>query len=192
MNASPTPLRIWIDGAEQPLRPAGRITIGRTPENDISIVHPMVSRHHLVIEWRGGHWTVVDVGSTNGFYADGMRVPSMILHGNHRIRLGDSAVGPVVDITAVPPAWGHPGSAQQHSAPIPRSIPGPGRAAAAGVSGALAAPHLQALHQNVSAVYQIGADGQISPQAGPGHRDRLQGQGPVEHRPHPRQRHRCQ
>lgn len=182
MNASPTPLRLWVDGTEQRLRQAGRFTIGRTPDNDIPIVHPMVSRHHLAIEWSGDAWRIVDVGSTNGFYADGKRLTGMMLSGNHRIRLGDNAVGPLVDIAVMQPATGgHAAPAQYRSAPIPhrgaqpppRAHPAPMRPAPPGFSGASAAPHLQALHQNVSAVYQISPDGQISPQGGSGQREAI-------------------
>lgn len=181
MNAPPTPLRIWVDGTEQRLRPAGRFTIGRTPDNDIAIVHPLVSRQHLAIEWHGTFWSAVDLGSTNGFYVDGVRRPGMQIHGNQRLRLGDATTGPLLDIAVSAPVgnisrpMSRPSPPPQsgsmaRSGPMIRPSQSPPpfvHSGGAGFSGAAAAPHLQALHQNMSAVYQVSSDGQINPQVQP-------------------------
>jgi ABC-type multidrug transport system ATPase subunit/pSer/pThr/pTyr-binding forkhead associated (FHA) protein len=186
MNASPTPLRIWVDGTEQQLRPAGRFTIGRTPDNDIAIVHPLVSRQHLAIEWRGVGWSAVDLGSTNGLYVDGVRTPGLNLQGNRRIRLGNSMTGPIIDIAVTRPSPPGAASSGRPSGPHrqvgwpqrgamnqPRSGPMNRLPAPPGFSGAAAAPHLQALHQNMSAVYRVDPDGQITPQAGSARRESI-------------------
>ncbi len=43
-----------------------RITIGRTPNNDIVIVDHSVSRFHAYLRFDGKEWLVADAGSKNG------------------------------------------------------------------------------------------------------------------------------
>jgi general secretion pathway protein A len=43
-----------------------RLLIGRHPWNDVQLDHDSVSRHHAMLVREGGHWTVVDLNSTNG------------------------------------------------------------------------------------------------------------------------------
>jgi len=43
-----------------------RITIGRTPNNDIVIVDHSVSRFHAYLRFDGNAWVVADAGSKNG------------------------------------------------------------------------------------------------------------------------------
>ena len=52
------------------------ITVGRAPENDVSIADPRASRVHLRIEPRPGGHRVVDMGSQNGTFRNGRRVRS--------------------------------------------------------------------------------------------------------------------
>lgn len=43
-----------------------RITIGRTPNNDVVIADPSVSRLHAYVRQERGAWRVADAGSKNG------------------------------------------------------------------------------------------------------------------------------
>ncbi|MFD1814214.1 FHA domain-containing protein [Rhodococcus gannanensis] len=76
-------------GAERwdldPDRP--RLTVGRSGESDVSLPDDEeVSRIHAVIEFVGGHWTLLDDGlSRNGTYLNGDRIT-----GRRRLRPGDS------------------------------------------------------------------------------------------------------
>jgi hypothetical protein len=47
-----------------------RITIGRTPNNDIVIVDHSVSRLHAYVRHDGKSWIVADAGSKNGSWLD--------------------------------------------------------------------------------------------------------------------------
>jgi DNA-binding NtrC family response regulator len=74
-----------IDGASLqvvPLPGAGTLTVGRSQQCDVSIDSGSVSRHHanFVI---GADVEIEDVGSSNGTYVDGARLPN-----NQRTRLG--------------------------------------------------------------------------------------------------------
>src|SRR5205814_865743 len=46
---------------------AGRVSVGRAPENDIQVDDPSVSRHHLCLHV-GASIQVEDLGSANGTY----------------------------------------------------------------------------------------------------------------------------
>ena len=186
--------RVIVDGgAPHPLGGAQRITLGREPDNDIVINHPMVSRRHLAIEWRGTAWCLVDIGSTNGFFVNGRRMAEFMVPGTTQVRLGDVNTGPIVDLVVDVPASGGrpPSSGSGRSVPSrpgppvsrpmqsgyppsgPRSagfpgapVPASGQMPAHAPGGrqyrvdpmpqeVLSAPHLQALQQNVSAVYRL-------------------------------------
>ncbi|MBU0515364.1 MAG: sigma 54-interacting transcriptional regulator [Proteobacteria bacterium] len=51
-----------------------RITIGRHPDNDVSLPDPHVSGRHVEVFFVGGEYRVKDLGSTNGTLLDGRRV----------------------------------------------------------------------------------------------------------------------
>lgn len=50
------------------------IRIGRDPDNDIVLDHPLISRRHAVFEVEGVQAYITDLASTNGTYVDGVRV----------------------------------------------------------------------------------------------------------------------
>jgi len=52
----------------------GQNRIGRAPDNDIVINHPMVSGHHAIITKTGNTFIIEDLNSTNGVYVNGRRV----------------------------------------------------------------------------------------------------------------------
>lgn len=61
-----------IAGKLIPLQPT--TTIGRSPHNTITLNDSFVSASHAVISWRGKHWLVEDMGSTNGTFVNRRQV----------------------------------------------------------------------------------------------------------------------
>ena len=55
------------------------ISIGRNPDNEIVLDHPMVSRRHGEIRLESGKYILYDVGSTNGFVFEGQPVTQQSL-----------------------------------------------------------------------------------------------------------------
>ena len=67
-----------IEGEETltPLNLKGRdsISIGRDPNNELTIDHPVVSRYHAKIERENGSFYLFDLNSTNGTFVNGKEV----------------------------------------------------------------------------------------------------------------------
>ncbi|MCX7626418.1 MAG: ATP-binding protein [Candidatus Sumerlaeaceae bacterium] len=62
---------------EKPFELKGRVvTIGRHPNNDISLLLESVSRFHAKLELVGSHWLVTDLNSSNGTFVNGERIAS--------------------------------------------------------------------------------------------------------------------
>lgn len=96
--AQPSALELrWPDGHWRPINPAG-IVIGRDTMCDIVLDRPDISRQHARIAQVQGVWRVEDLGSTNGVYLNGQRVPSVAVAGDTRIVLGPGAQAPVMDL----------------------------------------------------------------------------------------------
>lgn len=72
----------------------GKNTVGRTPENDIHLDDPQVSRRHAEITWDGVRCTVADLGSSNGTFVNNRRLtpnlPESICPGD-RVVFGTSS-----------------------------------------------------------------------------------------------------
>ncbi|MGD8793741.1 MAG: FHA domain-containing protein [Anaerolineae bacterium] len=73
-------------GYSYPLDPAARqvLSVGRSSQCDVPLKDNRASRHHGDIRWNGHRWEVVDRGSTNGTYVNGVQV-----HKPYELRLGD-------------------------------------------------------------------------------------------------------
>lgn len=66
------------------------VTIGRGEENDIVIPHASVSRSHARLVRRGGGFELMDLGSTNGTFAEERRVGgSAMVSAGSQLRFGD-------------------------------------------------------------------------------------------------------
>ena len=78
----------------QPLRevPLGQatFTIGRKPDNDVTLPHNYVSGYHGRLERRGSAWHYLDLGSTNGTFVNGQRMQSALLRDGDILRIGDT------------------------------------------------------------------------------------------------------
>ena len=67
-----------------------RITIGRDRSNDVWVNHPTVSSKHAEVIKQNGRYVVVDLGSTNGTFVNGIKVKRHQLQQMDRIVVGPS------------------------------------------------------------------------------------------------------
>ena len=65
-------------------------TVGSVAGNTIVLADPAVSRKHVGIRRLDNNYEVADLGSTNGIYVNGHRMPKKILAAGDVIRVGNS------------------------------------------------------------------------------------------------------
>jgi diguanylate cyclase (GGDEF)-like protein len=68
----------------------GIMTIGRSPQADISIEDDRISRVHCLLEWMGDTITIEDKESTNGTYVDTQKINRAVLPPGVPLQLGHS------------------------------------------------------------------------------------------------------
>jgi CRP-like cAMP-binding protein len=68
----------------------GSVTIGRNPENDITLVDYNVSRSHARVRFQKGSWIIEDLGSANGIIFAGERVVTKPLAVGDSFQIGES------------------------------------------------------------------------------------------------------
>ncbi len=69
-----------------------RTVLGRGTESDVQLQDSEVSRKHAMLEIRGDEAVVVDLGSTNGTYVDGVRVQKASIYSNQEFSLGTTTL----------------------------------------------------------------------------------------------------
>lgn len=95
---SPGEINATLRGVSGPLKdkilsfPSGEASIGRDPENDLWTSDPGVSRHHCLIRYQDGQFTIRDLGSRNGTLVNGSPVSEQRLQHQDRIAVGDSVL----------------------------------------------------------------------------------------------------
>ncbi|MGW8764385.1 FHA domain-containing protein [Streptomyces sp. NPDC055815] len=98
-------LVLEIDGDATLMNPSRVYRIGRDPTSDIVLADARASWHHAVLSAAGGHWTLADEGSTNGTFADGLRVArSREVGPGTVVRFGHPADGPRAVLLSGAPA----------------------------------------------------------------------------------------
>jgi len=68
----------------------GSVSIGRSPENDITLVDYNVSRTHARVSFQKGFWIIEDLGSANGIIFAGELVVSKTLTLGDSFQIGES------------------------------------------------------------------------------------------------------
>ncbi|MEU0005522.1 FHA domain-containing protein [Streptomyces sp. NPDC006314] len=76
--------------------------VGRDPLSDIVLDDARVSWHHAVLRCAHDHWTLADQHSTNGTYADGIRIERWEVRPGSEVRFGNPTDGPRAVLTGVP------------------------------------------------------------------------------------------
>jgi len=64
------------------------VTIGRAEGNQVRIDHPTVSGRHARVEGTPEGFVLTDLGSRNGTFVNGVRVPRAVLRPNDWISVG--------------------------------------------------------------------------------------------------------
>jgi len=88
-SKAPESLLVSVTDNKQFMLRKERISIGRSPENDIVIENNRVSRHHAEIALQGNEFYIADKGSSNGVWLNGKKInePARLTH-DDRISIG--------------------------------------------------------------------------------------------------------
>ena len=89
-------------------RPA--VLIGRSPQCDLILNQPGMSREHALIQRSDGGWVIIDQGSRNGVYVNRQRIKQQPLHDGDRISPGPEALTPILLTFHELPSVGSPES----------------------------------------------------------------------------------
>lgn len=94
LRASARPTLIVISGRTvgERVSVTGNVIIGRDPASQLVLPDPGVSYRHACLEDRGGSWTLVDLGSTNGTEVNGQPSQQAPLKHGDRLRFGQTLV----------------------------------------------------------------------------------------------------
>jgi hypothetical protein len=103
-----------------------QISIGRSDENDVVLDDPNVSRRHAVIQQKAGQYIIVDQGSSNGTFVDGVRITKPTrLQGGEQLSIGGIQLAVQSPFGAVRSADAQPTSLAAAQAPTPPPPPPP-------------------------------------------------------------------
>jgi pSer/pThr/pTyr-binding forkhead associated (FHA) protein len=98
-EASAPSLVVRTGEGERSLAAGRAYLVGRDPQADIVVADPRVSWQHAEFRAQNGRWVLVDIGSSNGSYADGRPADLIEIDEAREIRLGDPEDGPLLDCT---------------------------------------------------------------------------------------------
>ena len=86
------PLSAYYAGQRHPVV-KDRFIIGRGQKaSDLTIKDPNISRQHALVEFVGGQYFIVDMGSTNGIEVNGQRVSRKAIAEGDVVRICDHDV----------------------------------------------------------------------------------------------------
>lgn len=81
------------DGTEKRLEFGDKLLIiGRLPQSEIQVHDAFISRVHCGIGYANDHFTLKDMGSTNGTYRNGARVFEGVLSSDDKIQVGNTTL----------------------------------------------------------------------------------------------------
>jgi RsiW-degrading membrane proteinase PrsW (M82 family) len=104
-------LRVSYRGQESSYQPEQAVRIGRSPNNDVVVSDPTVSRLHARLIWGTGGWVLENTGRS-GTYLHGSPVRRLIIAQPVELALA-APDGPVIRVEAAPAAADGPGTRVQ-------------------------------------------------------------------------------
>jgi hypothetical protein len=90
-------IHVKLPGSTEVLRFSSTVRVGRSDTNGIVVDDDRVSAEHLELRLSGDAWEVVDLGSTNGTFVNGVHVTRASLGRESSVRLG--AGGPELRVS---------------------------------------------------------------------------------------------
>jgi ABC transport system ATP-binding/permease protein len=85
---APPVLTVRSDWSERSFAMGDDVVVGSDLRADMRVVHPLVSRMHLLLRFDRGRWLAIDNGSKNGTFVDGRRALTIDIRDGQSINLG--------------------------------------------------------------------------------------------------------
>ena len=86
-------LRVLAGVAAEPqYRISGAARVGRSPQSDVHLPDPSVSRNHALFDVQNGALVIHDAGSTNGTYVNEERIDTAVLQPGDVVAFGKAAL----------------------------------------------------------------------------------------------------
>lgn len=85
-------LRFGGEGSDKIAIIRDNISVGRAPENDVTIKDDSISKRQFHIKKTNKGYNLIDLKSANGTYVNNERVKSVILKNKDVIRIGDEVI----------------------------------------------------------------------------------------------------
>ncbi len=83
-----------------PLSPGAALVVGRSPDADVVVDDPSVSKHHAKLSWDGARTLVEDLKSSNGTFVNGDQLHvALALNDLDTIRFGEAQFCYVITAT---------------------------------------------------------------------------------------------
>lgn len=78
-----------VSAGKQHLLSKDKVLVGRADNCDIILDHPSVSHYHAMIEYaKGGGFTIIDLGSINGTFINGLKTDKSFLSSDDTLTIG--------------------------------------------------------------------------------------------------------
>jgi pSer/pThr/pTyr-binding forkhead associated (FHA) protein len=107
MNAPTQPIaRLRLPAGEVLLYPGQQVRLGRSPDNDVVLDDPKISRSHAEIAWDGSGFVLKDLGSSNGTFLNVTRLEGTAQALHHGDQISLSRLALVFEILAPQPSAG--------------------------------------------------------------------------------------
>ena len=68
------------------------VTIGRAPDNDLSVDNLAISSYHAKVYFEGGRMVIEDLNSLNGTFVNDLRVERATLHDGDKVHIGKHTI----------------------------------------------------------------------------------------------------
>ncbi|MFG1929152.1 ATP-binding cassette domain-containing protein [Mycobacterium sp. NPDC048908] len=86
----PPPLiTVSCDGVRRTFPPGRDVIVGRDVRADMRVLHPAISRAHMILRYRDGYWMAIDNASRNGVFLGAQRIQSTAATDGQAVNLGD-------------------------------------------------------------------------------------------------------
>jgi len=92
----PPTITVRFGAWQRTFAPGDDVVIGRDVRADLRLLHPAVSRAHMVLRYIDGRWAAIDNNSLNGIFVRRQRVSSVDIRNGETVNIGNPDGPPLI------------------------------------------------------------------------------------------------